>query len=56
MQDQEIMRQLKFNLDQVILILRISKNMALEIIEEAEDSQHVKQPQELPQVQSQKKY
>ena len=56
MRNQEIMKQLKINLDLGMLILLISKNMALEIIEEEEDSRPVKQLQELPQVQSQKKY
>ena len=51
MQDQEIMKLLKINLDQGMLTTRISKNMELGIIRVEEDSLLEKQPRELRQVQ-----
>jgi len=56
MQDLEIMKLLKINLDRGMLTILISKNMELEITEEEEDSPPEKQLLELRQEQLQKKY
>ena len=43
------MKQLKINSDLVMQTIRILRNMEFEIIEEAEDNQQEKLPQELQQ-------
>ena len=55
-EDKRSRDQLRINLGLDMLILLISKNTELEIIEVAEDPLQEKQPQELQQVLSQKKF